>query len=77
MDAWKKLEEHPDAYDYFRARYHEQLRNSPYATALQSLACASRHETFTLLHGSEDEQHNSATALYEYLSELEAYCKPE
>ena len=77
VKAWRVLEEHPDAYDYFRASYHEALRRSPYRTALQQLACASRSETFTLLHQSDDPDHNSAVALHEYLSELEAYAKPE
>ena len=77
VNVWRVLEEHPDAYEYFRAQYHEALRHSQYRAALVSLACASRQETFTLLHGSEDYDHNSAAALHEYLSELEAYCKPE
>ena len=77
IKAWKILEEHPDAYDYFRACYHEALRRSPYKSALQQLACASRSETFTLLHQSDDGDHNSAAALHDYLTELEAYCRPE
>ena len=77
VNVWRVLEEHPDAYDYFRAQYHEHLRHSQYKVALQQLACASRRETFTLLHASEDEEHNSAVALHEFLSELESYCKPE
>jgi uncharacterized protein YeaO (DUF488 family) len=77
MKAWKVLEDHPDAYEFFRAQYHEQLKKSPYRAALQSLACASRQETFTLIHQSEDDEHNSAMALYEYLTDLEAYCRPE
>jgi len=77
IKAWKILEEHPDAYDYFRACYHEALRHSPYKNALQQLACASRNETFTLVHQNDDAEHNSAAALHDYLSELEAYCRPE
>ena len=77
MKAWKVLEDHPDAYDFFRAQYHEQLKKSPYRAALQSLAVASRAETFTLVHSSDDVEHNSAIALYEFLSELEAHIKPE
>ena len=77
MSAWKVLEDHPDAYDFFRAKYHEQLKRSQYKAALQSLAVASRQETFTLVHASEDAEHNSAMALYEFLSELESYIKPE
>ena len=77
MKAWKVLDEHPDAYDFFRAQYHEQLKKSPYRAALQSLAVASRAETFTLVHASDDADHNSASALHEFLSELEAHIKPE
>src|SRR5437764_10540202 len=77
MNAWKVLEEHPDAYDFFRAKYHDALRRSQYRTALQSLALASRTEDFTLLHQSDDGEHNSASALQEFLMELESYCKPE
>ena len=77
IKAWKILEEHPDAYDYFRACYHEALRRSQYRSALQQLACASRSETFTLLHQSDNDEHNSAEALHEFLNELEAYCRPE
>lgn len=71
------LEEHPDGYDFFRARYHEALTRSPYKLALQQLAIAARKEVLTLIHASEDAQHNVATALHEYLSELEAWCPPE
>ena len=77
IKAWKILEDHPDAYDYFRAEYHSALKRSPYRAALQSLACASRRETFTLLHQGDDADHNSAAALHEFLSELEASCRPE
>ena len=77
MKTWKVLESHPDAYEFFRGEYHQQLRGSPYRVALQSLAMASRKENFTLIHASEDVEHNSAMALFEYLSDLEAYCPPE
>jgi uncharacterized protein YeaO (DUF488 family) len=74
---WDWYEEHPDAYDYFRAEYHEHLKQGPYNEALMQLASIAQRETFTLLHQGEDAIHNSAMALYEYLSELEAYCPPE
>jgi uncharacterized protein YeaO (DUF488 family) len=77
VKVWKLLEDHPDAYDFFRASYHEQLKKSKYKAALQGLAIASRRETFTLLHQSDDADHNSAAALHEFLVDLEAYCKPE
>ncbi len=77
MKVWKVLEQHSDAYDFFRGEYHQQLRNSPYRAALHSLALASRKENFTLIHASDETEHNSAMALFEYLTDLEAYCPPE
>ena len=71
--VWQVLESHPDAYDFFRARYHEFLAKSQYKPALQALATAGLRENFTLLHQSDDAEHNSATALRDFLSELEAY----
>jgi uncharacterized protein YeaO (DUF488 family) len=76
-DVWEWFDEHPDGYEYFRARYHESLGRSPYKPALQQLACAGMRETFTLLHASDDAGHNCATALHEFLSELEAWCPPD
>ena len=77
VKIWNVLDEHPDSWEFFRAQYHQQLRNSPYRVALQSLAVASRRENFTLVHASEDGEHNSASALYQYLTDLEAYCPPD
>ncbi len=74
---WEWFEEHPDGYDVFRARYHECLASGGHADELQRLACTGLRGTFTLLHQGEDPGHNSATALHEFLSELEAYCPPE
>src|SRR5262245_50739152 len=68
MKIWSVLEAHPDAYEFFRSEYHQQLRNSPYRVALQSLAVASRKENFTLIHAAEDGDHNAAMALFEYLT---------
>ena len=74
---WDWFEEHPDGYDYFRARYHGFLAQSKYKPALRNLAQASRRETFTLLHGGDDDDHNSAVALMEFLHELEAWTQSE
>jgi uncharacterized protein YeaO (DUF488 family) len=74
---WDWFEAHPKGYAFFRARYHEWLDKSPYKPALQELTRAAMKENITLLHQSTDPEHNSATALYEFLSELEAYCPPE
>src|SRR5688500_17226847 len=75
LSEW--FDQHPDGYEFFRARYHECLSRGPYRTACQRLACVARTQDFTLLHHGDDPQHNAATALYEFLSELEAYCPPE
>jgi uncharacterized protein YeaO (DUF488 family) len=71
------LEEHPDGYDFFQAQYHEWLNQSQFKPALQQFACKARHEQITLLHQSSDPQQNSATALAEFLSELEAHCSSD
>jgi uncharacterized protein YeaO (DUF488 family) len=65
--------EHPDGYEHFRGLYHEALKNGPHGKALQSLANAALNDNFTLLHACDSERENTATALYEYLSELSAY----
>lgn len=77
MGLWEWFDEHPDGYDYFRATYHDWLAKSKYHSALRELAVASQKQTFTLLFQGDDPSHNTATALYEYLSELESYCPPE
>jgi uncharacterized protein YeaO (DUF488 family) len=76
-DVWDWFSAHPDEYEVFRGRYHECLAHSHYRPALQRLACAAMKENFTLLHGGDDAEHNSATALREFINELEAYCPPE
>ena len=73
---WEWFDEHPEGYDYFRARYHGALANSKYKPALRQLAQAGLRETFTLLHQGDDAEHNSATALQEFLHELEAWIQP-
>lgn len=77
-ELWEWFEEHRDGYEYFRGQYHEFLAKSAYAIALQHMACAAlRGEPLTLLHASDDPEHNAATALHEYLTELEAWCPPD
>jgi uncharacterized protein YeaO (DUF488 family) len=76
-DAWDEFGEHPDGYEEFRGQYHECLSHSHYRPALQKLACAGIRENFTLVHSGDDPEHNSATALREFISELEAYCPRE
>jgi uncharacterized protein YeaO (DUF488 family) len=70
--VWDWFQKHPEGYDYFRAKYHEALARGPYKDALVQLVSVAQSENFTLLHQGSDPAHNSATALYEFLSELEA-----
>ena len=67
------FEEHPDGYEHFRGRYHEDLARSTYKQALRNLAKAAARENLTLVHTGDDSHHNTATALYEFLSELGAW----
>lgn len=75
LSGW--FEQHPDGYDFFRAKYHESLAASPYKAALKNLAKAAGQENFTLIHSGDDASHNAATALYEFLSELGAWSTQE
>jgi uncharacterized protein YeaO (DUF488 family) len=71
------FEEHPDGYEFFRGKYHEHLNQGPYRKALWQLAKAGLNENFTLLHQGDSPEENTATALYEYLSELSAHTAGE
>ena len=74
--AWFEAQHDARAYDYFRAAYHEHLSQGPYRQALQQLAWDAMSTDVTLLHQGDDPEHNTATALYEFLSELQSYCPP-
>lgn len=65
---------HSEGFDYYVARFHQELRTSPQAGTLKALAMASRVENFTLIHASDDPAQNCAMALFEYLAELAAEC---
>jgi uncharacterized protein YeaO (DUF488 family) len=69
--------EHPDAYDYFRATYHDALSRSRFLPLLRQLACAAARENFTLLHDGDDPARNAGVALHEFIAELQAYCPPD
>jgi uncharacterized protein YeaO (DUF488 family) len=77
VPLWQWFQNHPEGYDVFRAHYHEWLSKGPYRQALQDLVKAARGENYTLLHQGDDPAHNTATALWEFLSELEAYIGTE
>ena len=51
---WEWFQTHPQGYEFFRARYHQWLMESPYKPALQQLACAAVHDNITLLHQEDD-----------------------
>jgi uncharacterized protein YeaO (DUF488 family) len=70
---WEWFEQHPDGYDYFRGEYHEYLATSPHREALRELVFLALRDNITLVYQGDDPAHNTATALYEFLSELEAY----
>ena len=80
-ELWEWFEAHvgggAEAYDYFRGAYHEHLANGPYRDLLQTIAWRAVSVDYTLLHQGEDPGHNTATALYEFLAELQSYCPPQ
>jgi len=73
MKLWLWFNHHPEGYEYFRGQYHQHLASGAYREALQELANAAMKENFTLLHGGDNPQQNTATALHEFISELQAY----
>ena len=77
IELWEWFQQHPEGYEYFRGEYHNCLENSPYLPELLKLAKAGTNRNFTLLHQENDPEHNTAVALYEFLSELAARCGPE
>jgi uncharacterized protein YeaO (DUF488 family) len=74
---WFEAQGNPDAYPYFRGAYHDHLSNGRHRPTLQGLAWQARQTQITLLHQGDDPQHNTAAALYEFLSELQSYCPPQ
>jgi uncharacterized protein YeaO (DUF488 family) len=71
------FEDHPDAWDFFRAKYHEFLGRSSFRAALAQLARVARQQNITLLHHGDNPAQNTAVALQEFISELSAYSQPE
>ena len=66
-----------DAYDYFRGMDHDHLTNGPYGEIFRAIAWRSIDANYTLIHQGEDPRHNTGTALYEFLAELQSYCPPQ
>ena len=77
MALWRWFDSHPQAYEYFRGKYHEALANTPHRKMLVDLVATARRANFTLVHQGEDPEQNTGMALYEFLSELEAFVPPE
>jgi uncharacterized protein YeaO (DUF488 family) len=76
-ELWNWYDAHPQGYEYFRGRYHEALSKGPHLKAMLDLVANARHSDFTLIHQGDTPESNTAMALYEFLSELEAYVPPE
>ncbi|MDB5322640.1 MAG: hypothetical protein JWN40_4271, partial [Phycisphaerales bacterium] len=77
MELWEWFEEHSDGYEFFRGKYHEYLTQGGLRRPLWQMAKAGLNENFTLLHQGDDASENTATALYEYLTELSAHLSGE
>ncbi len=77
IELWRWYQNHPEAYEYFRAKYHEALSDSPHKQMLVDLVTVARKANFTMIHQGDDVAHNTATALHEFLNELAAYVPPE
>lgn len=60
------------SYALFREGYHAFLCKSGYVPALERLAREGKRHNFTLLHASDDGEHNCATALRDFINGLEA-----
>ncbi len=71
------FETHPQGYEYFRAKYHDSLSRGPHRAMMLQLVARSRRQNITLLHQGDDPLQNTATALHEYLAELDAYVPPD
>ena len=76
-ELWEWFEEHPDGYEFFRGKYHEHLNEGGLRRPLWQMAKAGLNENFTLLHQGDSGEENTATALYEYLTELSAHLSGE
>jgi uncharacterized protein YeaO (DUF488 family) len=71
------FDEHTDGYDYFRGKYHDHLAHSSHGQILRVMARTAMSENITLLHTGGDPNLNTAAALHEFLSELQAHTSPE
>ena len=71
MKLLRWFEKHPEDYETFRGRYHSWLDGSDFRPALVQLANAGAEQNLTLLHTGDDPDENTATALHEYLAELQ------
>jgi len=75
LAAW--FEEHPDGWEYFRARHHEALSRGGFKERLRELSRRALRENVTLLYGESNPTENAAVSLYEYLVALQPYAPEE
>jgi uncharacterized protein YeaO (DUF488 family) len=73
LGLWEWFEENPQGYEIFRAQYHEMLARGDFRRQLEQLVRDSRFRNYTLLHQGSDAEHNTATALHEFLGEWSSY----
>ena len=76
-EVWQWFDRHPLAYEMFRGCYHEHLAHGGMTSALDQLARAGAAHNFTLLHQADDPEHNTATALFEFLIQRQEWCAAE
>lgn len=77
LSEWFQWHGGVGAYELFCGAYREHLSAAPHRQALQELAGRAREGGVTLLHQGDDPDHNTATALCEFLSEIGSFCPPE
>lgn len=70
-------EEHPDGWEYFRAKHHDSLAQGGHAPLLRELSRRAMRENITLLYEGSSQSQNAAVSLHEYLSELQLFCSDE
>ncbi len=75
-ELWEWYQNHPRAYDFFRARYHKWLNQGQLKPLLAQLIKSAQSGNITLLHQGDKPNENTAMALYEFLGAMEAYTQP-
>lgn len=68
-DLRRRFHAHRERWEAFRKEYLGELSVSPAKEAVNELRALAKKGTTTLLFASQDEEHNNAVALAEYLGE--------